>query len=528
MKGRETLNEVTNQMKLLFSSYDTRELSWKEKQLDNLLEMLEDHRSEWIQAIRDDFNLPSDNSFAWNEFETCVEEVKYMKRHVKSLQQDESFFVRASWYPAQLENRKDPHGLVLIVPSWNFPMQQLVLPLAGALACGNVCVVKVCELARNVSQKFVELIAKHFEGNCVTCVESDVSTDDLFSQCKFDFVFYGGFSRQVAKSIAKHAAEELTPFNINLNNHTIGIKSPLIVDEYLNVKVACKRIAFSKFQNSGQLGTSPDYILLDCHIAEEFIDTLISTIKEMYGEDPSHHTKMISHHFTQQCQTIIQQSEDKIIYGGRVDTAHDLVEPTLILNPDTENDLVMIQDFTGPILPIIIYGEMKGGEKYGSILPTIEACLELIDKQANGSPCMTLFIFSKDGRFVDYVTDKSRAGHVHINECVSHMAEKAFRNVNGDYDSSVMKELVACFSHNKPVIRKKFWLDSSERYLNYNMAERKVSKRAFNTTSSVHQLQNMLEDTSLPAGDKVWNLLCLVFTLFMGYVLALVNKFMFM
>ncbi len=42
----------------------------------------------------------------------------------------------------------------------------------------------------------------------------------------------------------------------------MGGKSPVIVDETANIKVASERICFGKFTNAGQTCFAPDYILV--------------------------------------------------------------------------------------------------------------------------------------------------------------------------------------------------------------------------------------------------------------------------
>ena len=54
------------------------------------------------------------------------------------------------------------------------------------------------------------------------------------------------------------ASKHLTPVTLEL-----GGKSPCIVEESADIKLAAKRIVFGKFLNSGQTCVAPDYILVD-------------------------------------------------------------------------------------------------------------------------------------------------------------------------------------------------------------------------------------------------------------------------
>lgn len=52
--------------------------------------------------------------------------------------------------------------------------------------------------------------------------------------------------------------QNLVPVTLEL-----GGKSPVIVDDTANIKVASDRISFGKFTNAGQTCVAPDYILVN-------------------------------------------------------------------------------------------------------------------------------------------------------------------------------------------------------------------------------------------------------------------------
>ena len=63
----------------------------------------------------------------------------------------------------------------------------------------------------------------------------------------FDYIFFTG-SEQVGKIVYQAASKNLTPVTLEL-----GGKSPVIVDETANIKVASERISFGKFTMPHQL-----------------------------------------------------------------------------------------------------------------------------------------------------------------------------------------------------------------------------------------------------------------------------------
>lgn len=57
----------------------------------------------------------------------------------------------------------DPYGLVLIIGAWNYPLQLLLLPMAGAIAAGNAVIVKPSELAEASAQFVAEVLPKYLD-----------------------------------------------------------------------------------------------------------------------------------------------------------------------------------------------------------------------------------------------------------------------------------------------------------------------------------------------------------------------------
>jgi hypothetical protein len=102
---------------------------------------------------------------------------------------------------------------------------------------------------------------------------------------KFDFVFFTG-SQTVGKEVLLHTAEHLTPVVLEL-----GGKSPCIVDESANIKLAAKRIVFGKFLNCGQTCIAPDYILCEKSVKEIFVKAVIE-LKYSSGISSSDQSRM--------------------------------------------------------------------------------------------------------------------------------------------------------------------------------------------------------------------------------------------
>ena len=77
------------------------------------------------------------------------------------------------------------------------------------------------------------------------------------------------------------AAAHMTPVTLEL-----GGKSPCIVDETANLKIAARRLAFGKCLNAGQTCVAPDYLLIHESVRDDFLSLLKMEIISMYGEAP--------------------------------------------------------------------------------------------------------------------------------------------------------------------------------------------------------------------------------------------------
>lgn len=57
----------------------------------------------------------------------------------------------------------DPYGVVLVIGAWNYPLQLLLLPMAGAIAAGNAVIVKPSELSEACAKFVVDTLPKYLD-----------------------------------------------------------------------------------------------------------------------------------------------------------------------------------------------------------------------------------------------------------------------------------------------------------------------------------------------------------------------------
>ena len=61
----------------------------------------------------------------------------------------------------------EPLGTVLVIAPWNYPVQLLLVPAAGALAAGNAVVLKPSEVSAATSSVLAELVPRYLDPDAV-------------------------------------------------------------------------------------------------------------------------------------------------------------------------------------------------------------------------------------------------------------------------------------------------------------------------------------------------------------------------
>ena len=171
-------------------------------------------------------------------------------------------------FPTKSYIMKEPYGTVLIIGPFNYPFQLLIEPLIGAIAAGNTIILKPSEFTPNVSDVIQQIISDAFDPEYINIIQGNADTTQSLLHLPFDYIFFTG-SEQVGRIVYSAASKNLTPVTLEL-----GGKSPAIIDESANIKVASERICFGKFTNAGQTCVAPDYLLVNRKVKDELISAL--------------------------------------------------------------------------------------------------------------------------------------------------------------------------------------------------------------------------------------------------------------
>ena len=280
-------NEVLIKQKEFFNTHQTKDINFRKAQLQKLKTLIQENESLFYEAIYKDFGKSKFDTYT-TELSLLYNEINYFLKNLHKLAKPKSVTNNFANLPGSSKIYATPLGNILVIGAWNYPIQLSLLPVVGALAAGNTCILKPSEVALNTSNCIAKLINENFDEHYFKVIEGGVEETTTILQLKFDKIFYTG-STSVGKIVYEAAAKNLTPVTLEL-----GGKSPVIVTQTANIEVAVKRIVWGKFLNAGQTCVAPDYILVDEKIAEKFINVLIKQI-----ETNNYHPK--SEYYTRKC-----------------------------------------------------------------------------------------------------------------------------------------------------------------------------------------------------------------------------------
>lgn len=395
------IRDKFNNSKAFFNTHKTKNLKFRKQQLKLLSKNIKNHENELLDALYKDLGKSKVEAYA-TEIGMLLKSIKLMRKELKNWSKTKQTDTPLYLFPTKSYIKKEPYGTVLIIGPFNYPVQLVFEPLIGAIAAGNTAIVKPSELTPHVAIVIKDIIEDTFDEAYVSVVEGGIEETQTLLSLPFDYMFFTG-SEKVGKIVYEAAARKLIPVTLEL-----GGKSPVIVDDTANIKVASERISFGKFTNAGQTCVAPDYILVQRKVKNDLIKALKKTITEFYRENieksPDFGRIVNQKHFNR-LNDLIQIHKDNVVFGGNSSKEDLYIEPTLLDNITNDNK-IMKEEIFGPILPIITYDNF-------------DEVLEII--QSKSKP-LSLYLFSEDENMTHRVVEELSFGGGAINDTLMHLA----------------------------------------------------------------------------------------------------------
>jgi succinate-semialdehyde dehydrogenase/glutarate-semialdehyde dehydrogenase len=248
---------------------------------------------------------------------------------------------------------KEPVGPVAAFTPWNFPINQVVRKLSGALAAGCSIIVKAPEETPASPAELIRALADAGVPpgvmNLVYGVPAEIS-EYLIPHPVIRKISFTG-STAVGKQLAALAGAHMKRVTMELGGH-----APVIVFDDADIGMATKLAAAAKYRNAGQVCASPTRLLVQEKVYEQFVEGFVAhtkTLKVGNGLEsgvtmgPLANTRRIT-----AMETFIGDAQQKgatVRTGGnRIGNKGNFFEPTVLTDVPTEARVMNEEPF-GPL-----------------------------------------------------------------------------------------------------------------------------------------------------------------------------------
>ena len=450
----QEINSLVNRQRKYFQTGATLPVSTRISALRRLYDAISKHEKEINEALRKDLGKSGFESYMC-ETGMVLEEPSYMLKHTPRFAREKRVRTPLAQFHSRSCQKPSPYGVTLIMSPWNYPFMLTLSPLADALAAGNTAVVKPSAYSPHTSDVILRILSQCFEPKYVAVVTGGRAENTCLLREHFDYIFFTG-SQTVGKEVMRNAAEHLTPVTLEL-----GGKSPCIVDQTSNIKLAARRIVFGKYLNCGQTCVAPDYIYCHRSVKDKLVSEVKKQIQKQYGKQPlsnPDYGKIINEKHFDRILGLIDKK--KVVHGGSSDRKALRIEPTVLDNV-TFSDAVMQEEIFGPVMPILVFDS-----------------LDEVIRNVNAMPHpLALYLFTSDNAAAKKVTSRCGFGGGCINDTIIHLAttEMGFGGFGesgmGAYHGKIGFDT---FSHYKSIVDKKTWIDLPMRYQPYRKMHEKM------------------------------------------------------
>lgn len=447
MNEAEIKNIIAKQ-KNFFKTGATIPVDYRIAALKKLQKLIQENEAGICAALKSDLGKSVSESYMC-EVGLTLSEISYMLKHIKKFAREKTAATPLAQFASRSFVKPVPYGTVLIMSPWNYPFLLTMDPLVDAICAGNTVVIKPSAYSPATTKVMTELIAKCFDEQYVAVITGGRAENSCLLSCEFDYIFFTG-SQAVGKEVLRQAAEHLTPSTLEL-----GGKSPCIVDETADLKLAAKRIVFGKYLNCGQTCVAPDYLYCHADVKEKLLGFIQEEITRQFGENPlanPDYGKIINEKHFNRVMGLI--NPEKILAGGTGNAESLQIAPTVLDNVTWE-DAVMQEEIFGPVLPVLTF-------------TSLDEVFDIIGKHPHP---LAGYFFSKNKKAIRRFTSTVQFGGGCINDVVIHLAT-SYMGFGGVGASGMGSYHGKCgfdtFSHKKSIVDKKTWIDLPMRYQPYS------------------------------------------------------------
>jgi len=300
--------------------------------------------------------------------------------------------------------RREPLGVVLDIPAWNYPLLIAVNVVVPALIAGNGVVLKHARLTPLCGDAFVEAFRKtDLPPDLIASVH--LSHDGIRRLIESHAVDYVAFTGSVpgGREVYRAASAALLDMGLEL-----GGKDPALVLEDCNFPFTVANLVDGAFYNSGQSCCAIERIYVEHPLFDRFVEAFVAEVKKYRVGDPEDPATDLGPLAQKKALEWMEfQTGDAVARGARVLAGGRRLrepgyyfEPTVLAAVDHSMSVMREESF-GPIIGI---QAVEGADEGIALM--------------NDSPYgLTASVWTEDAGRAQALLDRVAAGTVFANRC---------------------------------------------------------------------------------------------------------------
>lgn len=251
-----------------------------------------------------------------------------------------------------------PLGVTAVISPWNYPLMMACNLIVPALIAGNTVVLKPSEETPLIAHKWISLMNEVLPEHVLQIVHGGKDTGQALVESDINMVAFTG-SMAAGKDIMKRAAGGVKRLVMEL-----GGNDPMIVLDDANIEIAAHFAVASALENTGQMCTSTERILVDKRIADRFerrVVELASRYRVGAWHEP--HVNMGPIISATQHQRIVKQIDNALSNGASMLLGEEqhivpYIKPVVLTGITPQMDMWKEETF-GPIIAITHFDSLS-------------------------------------------------------------------------------------------------------------------------------------------------------------------------
>lgn len=302
-----------------------------------------------------------------------------------------------------------PHGVVLDLPAWNYPLLTAVNVVIPAVLAGNAVVLKHSPRSPLCAGHFADAFARAgAPAGLVQALHADYpTTERIVADARIDHVAFTGSVLGGHRIYAAAAAKRFVDVGLEL-----GGKDGAYVAPDADFDKAVDGIVDGACYNAGQSCCAVERAYVHASLYDRFVEAALVLMKQYKLGDPTAEGVSMGPIAQPWHPAFLQKQIDqarasgaKVLFGGNatnVDGRGRFFEPTLLTDVAPSLDVMRVETF-GPVLPIVK-------------VSSDEEALALINDSDLG---LTAAIYTKDVERAARLAKDLEVGTVYMNQCDS-------------------------------------------------------------------------------------------------------------